>query len=258
LFRIDGVIQHHELKIQLVCGCRDFSFSFLRMNVVNVIWMERSQEVLVMLFVVSLLGFVPPPIFRIHEPPSYANLSFFLMFLRKLLYYHYRCTADHGHSEEDHSHADKHEKEEGHAHDHSHSAGDEKCKDDTCTDEGHSHGHDHSHNKEKKEEPVAKCEDDTCTHEGHSHGHDHSHNKEKKEEHDHGAHDHSDKHKEEKSHDHGHSHDHGSSKEEKKEIPAWKKRAMESGASDPTAAPFGGNWNMESSLSASGKDKMEE
>ena len=44
---------------------------------------------------------------------------------------------------------------------------------------------------------------------------------------------------------HGHSHE----KEEKKEVPEWKKRAMESGA-DANAAPFGGSWNTESTTSA--------
>ena len=39
-------------------------------------------------------------------------------------------------------------------------------------------------------------------------------------------------------------------------MPAWKKKALESGAADPTAAPFGGDWKGEASLSAS--DKMED
>ena len=54
------------------------------------------------------------------------------------------------------------------------------------------------------------------------------------------------------SHDHGHKHQ-AESKDD--DIPAWKKKAMEMG-DDPMAAPFGGNWNVESSLSA--KDKMQE
>jgi hypothetical protein len=63
------------------------------------------------------------------------------------------------------------------------------------------------------------------------------------------------KHDEEKEH-HDH-HGHGHAKKEE-EIPAWKKRAMETG-DDPMAAPFGGTWNMESSLSASdGAKKMED
>ena len=53
-------------------------------------------------------------------------------------------------------------------------------------------------------------------------------------------------------HDHGHKHGH----EKADDMPAWKKKALESGA-DPMAAPFGGDWKTESSLSAA-KDKMEE
>ena len=39
-----------------------------------------------------------------------------------------------------------------------------------------------------------------------------------------------------------HDHDH---KKKEEEIPAWKKRALESGG-DASAAPFGGSWNTES------------
>lgn len=60
-------------------------------------------------------------------------------------------------------------------------------------------------------------------------------------------------------HGHKHGHDHGHKHHEGKttadDMPAWKKKALESGA-DPMAAPFGGDWKGESSLSAS--DKMEE
>jgi hypothetical protein len=72
-------------------------------------------------------------------------------------------------------------------------------------------------------------------------------------------------------HDHGHDHEHKHSDHHEKkehehattateeEVPAWKKQALEAG-NDPMAAPFGGNWNTESSLSASdsGVKKMEE
>jgi hypothetical protein len=51
-------------------------------------------------------------------------------------------------------------------------------------------------------------------------------------------------------HEHEHAHDH--KKEE--DIPAWKKKALESGSDDPMAAPFGGSWNMEASVDAT-KDK---
>jgi len=83
-----------------------------------------------------------------------------------------------------------------------------------------------------------------------------------KDEHSHSAHDHehqehSHEHKhehQEHSHEHGHKHAH---EETEEEMPAWKKKALESGATDPMAAPFGGDWNKESNISA--KDsKMEE
>ena len=38
------------------------------------------------------------------------------------------------------------------------------------------------------------------------------------------------------------------------EVPKWKKKALSENL-DPSAAPFGGNWNMESVVSAS--DKVE-
>mmetsp|Transcript_18585 Transcript_18585/g.28704 ORF Transcript_18585/g.28704 Transcript_18585/m.28704 type:complete len:134 (-) Transcript_18585:199-600(-) len=69
--------------------------------------------------------------------------------------------------------------------------------------------------------------------------------------------------KKEESHDHEHKHEHGHkhghAHKEEEDVPAWKKKALEEGATDPMAAPFGGSWNVESSLSASDKkDKMEE
>ena len=61
-------------------------------------------------------------------------------------------------------------------------------------------------------------------------------------------HEHND-HEQHKSHEHSH-HEHGHAKKNKEEeVPAWKKRALESGA-DPNAAPFGGSWAAESSLDA--------
>ena len=77
----------------------------------------------------------------------------------------------------------------------------------------------------------------------HEHEHEHEH------EHKHDHHDHS----------HGHCHDH-SDKKEDDDIPAWKKKAMESSNDDPMAAPFGGSWNMESSVDATAdkKPKMKE
>ena len=40
-------------------------------------------------------------------------------------------------------------------------------------------------------------------------------------------------------------------------MPAWKKKALEAGNSDPMAAPFGGDWTTESSLAAT-EDTMQE
>jgi len=47
-------------------------------------------------------------------------------------------------------------------------------------------------------------------------------------------------------HEHGHDHDH----KKEDDVPAWKKKALESGSDDPMAAPFGGTWNAESSVDA--------
>ena len=80
--------------------------------------------------------------------------------------------------------------------------------------------------------------------------HEHKHHEHKH--HEHKEHDHSPDH-EHKHHEHKHEHEHA----KKEDIPAWKKRAMESGDNDPMAAPFGGTWNTESSLSAT-DTKMEE
>lgn len=66
-------------------------------------------------------------------------------------------------------------------------------------------------------------------------------------------------HKEHKEHEHkedAHEHKHGHDHDMKDEMPAWKKKALEAGNSDPSAAPFGGSWTTEASVSAT--DKMEE
>jgi hypothetical protein len=96
-------------------------------------------------------------------------------------------------------------------------------------------GHDH------------KCEHNH--HDDHSHKHDH-HEKEHEHHHEHDHH--------EKDHDH-HKHDHpsgetSSAAHHHDDMPAWKKAALEA---DPMAAPFGGSWTTEASLSATA-DKMEE
>ena len=155
---------------------------------------------------------------------------------------HEQCTADH-------SHEDHHEKKaEDHSHEHHH--GHEKCTE----------NHDHDHHHEKKAEDHSHEH-----HHGHekcTENHDHDHHHEKKAE-DHSHKHHSHKHAEDKEHNHEHKehnhehkHEHSHADKEKEDMPAWKKRAMESG-NDPMAAPFGGNWNAESSLSAT-DTKMEE
>jgi hypothetical protein len=75
-------------------------------------------------------------------------------------------------------------------------------------------------------------------HQKEEHGHEHSHEHKEKDPH------------KDCGHDHGHGHDHGNDDASpKKEMPSWKKRALESGA-DAGAAPFGGSWNTESSVNA--------
>jgi hypothetical protein len=130
--------------------------------------------------------------------------------------------------------------EDSHAHYHGH----EKCTAD--------HGHEHSsHGKEEGEGEHAH----------HSHEHS-SHGKEGHGEHAHHSHVHHDHHKEHSHHDHHTHHDHhhheNAKKEESAEMPAWKKKAMEQGATDPTAAPFGGSWTTEAQANAKSDDKMQE
>jgi hypothetical protein len=140
------------------------------------------------------------------------------------------CGHDHGHAKEEHGHA-KEEHDCGHDHDHGHDHHEKKKEEHEHDDHGHAHGHEHA---EKKEE----------VHEHDHHGHGHAEHEEEKVG------------KTKNSHDHAHGHEHADKKDD---TPAWKKKAMESGASDPMAAPFGGDWNVESNISASGKsDKMEE
>mmetsp|Transcript_14630 Transcript_14630/g.31536 ORF Transcript_14630/g.31536 Transcript_14630/m.31536 type:complete len:185 (-) Transcript_14630:1461-2015(-) len=131
---------------------------------------------------------------------------------------------------------------------HAHYHGHEKCTSD--------HGHSDPHHD--KEEECAEHHDHEHKHEDkHEHGHEHKHEHEHEHEHEHG-HKHEDKH-DHHDHSHGHGHDH-SDKKEDEDIPAWKKKAMESSNDDPMAAPFGGSWNMESSVDATAdkKPKMEE
>uniref|UniRef100_A0A6U3YRG6 Uncharacterized protein n=1 Tax=Ditylum brightwellii TaxID=49249 RepID=A0A6U3YRG6_9STRA len=97
---------------------------------------------------------------------------------------------------------------------HAHYHGHEKCT--------HDHGHSHDHGKEEKQRHIDDDKDET----DHKHGHDHKHE-----------------------HKHEHEHEHGHKKQEKDDVPEWKKKAMAMD-NDPTAAPFGGSWNMESSMDA--------
>lgn len=129
--------------------------------------------------------------------------------------------------EDPHAHYHGHDKcTADHGHD-SHDSHSHHAKEEACTDEGHEHSHSH-----KKEEDAACGGED-----GHDHEHKHAHEPEHKHEHKH-------------EHEHAHNHDH--KKEE--DIPAWKKKALESGSDDPMAAPFGGSWNVEASVDAT-KDK---
>jgi hypothetical protein len=114
---------------------------------------------------------------------------------------------------------------------HAHYHGHEKCTAD------HAHGHDH-----KEETACTESHDHStehCNDEGHSHEHSHA---AKQDSRDHHAHSHKEP---EHAHEHGHDDD----------MPAWKKKALEA---DPMAAPFGGNWNTEASVSATDDSKMKE
>jgi hypothetical protein len=115
--------------------------------------------------------------------------------------------------------------------DHGHYHGHELC----TADHGHSE-HAHGHKKEHEPHHHHKEHDH---HEHHHKEHDHKHNDHCE----HKDHDHKDHHKEHHDHhEHKHEHHHGQD-----EVPAWKKKAMES---DPSAAPFGGSWNAESNVNA--------
>ena len=119
------------------------------------------------------------------------------------------------------------------------------------------HAHYHGHEK-----CTADHGHDEHKHDDHKHEHHDHHKEEKHHEHEHKHHEHSNKHHEHsnehehKHHEHSNEHDHSNKKED--DMPAWKKRAIESGASDPHAAPFGGDWGSESNVSAKDSDKMEE
>lgn len=124
-----------------------------------------------------------------------------------------KCTADHGHVDTEHIE---------HHHEHVH------------TEHAHATKNIHDHHEHEHKHTDHCCE----------HGHDH---KEKHDEHE--NHEHSDEHdhKEHHHHEHGHGHAEKTDHEHHDDIPAWKKAAL---SADPTAAPFGGNWQTESNISA--------
>jgi hypothetical protein len=140
---------------------------------------------------------------------------------------HELCTADHGHGE--------HEKDDDH-HEHKHT---EHCDHKDHDRKNHDHHDDKDHHEHKHTE---HCE------------HDHEHHEHKDHDHEHHEHKHHDHHEHKHHHDEAHSTATAASKEE--DIPAWKKAAL---SSDPSAAPFGGNWHSESNVSASesGKSKTD-
>lgn len=130
-----------------------------------------------------------------------------------------KCTADHSHVDTEHI---------KHHHEHVHT---EHCQHEHDHKDAHAHATKNSHDHQEHKHTDHGCE----------HGHDH---KEKHEEHVH--HMHSDEHDHKEHHEHEHGHDHHD------DIPAWKKAAL---GADPTAAPFGGNWQTESNVSATDEMK---
>lgn len=122
---------------------------------------------------------------------------------------------------------------------HAHYHGHEKCTSD------HSHEHSHQTKDESGHEHSHGHDNETCTQD---HSHEHSHASKKVEDSGH-SHDHS--HVEPPKHSHEHEHSH----KDDDDMPAWKKKALEA---DPMAAPFGGNWTTEASLSATDDSKMKE
>jgi len=136
---------------------------------------------------------------------------------------HEKCTEDHGHKNHDH-HGDAMKDGDGDAHHHGH----EKCTED--------HGH---NNHDHHGDAMKDGDHDHAKDSGHSHEHDHK------------KHEHKKNHEEKHGHDHSHNHDEKMAEADAAaaDVPAWKKRAMESGE-DATAAPFGGSWGAESSVDA--------
>jgi len=159
---------------------------------------------------------------------------------------------------EDHVHLPGMTHDHDHDHDHDHKMHDDH--DDHDHHHKHEDSHDHGHNHKKHDN------DDHDHHHKHDDAHDHGHNHKK---HDNDDHDHH--HKHDDVHDHEHSHVHGEDCEDcgpnshvtseievdDTPIPDWKKKALEQNL-DPTAAPFGGSWNMESVYSVPHTHKNED
>ena len=140
-----------------------------------------------------------------------------------------KCTADHGHVDTEHV---------DHHHEHVHT---EHCKHD------HDHKDTHTHTTKDSHDHHEHKHTEHCDH-GHDHKekhHEHSHSEKHDEGHQHKDHVQSDEH-DHKEHHH-HEHGHAEKTEHHDDIPAWKKVAL---SADPTAAPFGGNWQTESNISA--------
>jgi hypothetical protein len=126
--------------------------------------------------------------------------------------------------------------EDSHAHYHGH---------ELCTaDHGHGeHEKDHDH-EHKHTEHCDHKEDHDHKHHDHAEDHAHTHTEHCEHEHKDHKHDH---------HEHKHHHDdEAPAAKEEEDLPAWKKAAL---SSDPSAAPFGGNWHSESNVSAADSAK---
>jgi hypothetical protein len=158
-----------------------------------------------------------------------------------------KCTIDHDHKGHDHEHHKHgHKDHDHHGHEH-HDHHDEK----PCTVDHDHHGH--------HDEKPCTIEHDHHGHHAHEHHHDEKpctidHDHDRSHKHDHQHHDNTGDHKGGHEHHHkGHEHKHDHSDT----MPAWKKKALETGNNDPSEAPFGGDWNSETIRNLN-EDKMEE
>ena len=114
------------------------------------------------------------------------------------------------------------------------------CHKEECHKEEETSSHSHAHHDHDHKHEDSK---DSCTHDHDHHAHSHDHEDSKKEEAPH--------------HEHSHDHDGDCSHCGPKvtsaedvadvEMPEWKKKALESGGGDASAAPLGMNWDVEGS-----------